>query len=181
MANATLVILPPTATQLEYAWEERLVHLEHDLIQKQSIAGYYSTLGGGYFMTRRLQTARTLAQEQKRVALVLGNKEMYYKCTINQAYSEIYGGHFKTARLHILQVWIALAQEAPFDEKEVLQNMCRSAMWFRQQVRDARRHVTRQPAECRLVDDFSRIRVVQDQSTQQDLQTVAPSFARTKV
>ena len=166
-------------SKLEYAWEERLIHLEHDRIQKQSIAGLYSTLGGGYFMTRRLQTANTLAARQKRIAAVLGNKEMYYKCTINQAYSEIYRGRFRMARIHILQVWVALAHETQFDEKQVLQNMCRSCMWFRKQVRDARRHVA--PGVSRLVDDFSRIRVVQDQSSHQDLQAVAPSLARVKV
>lgn len=165
--STTLVILPPREVNVEYAWEERMIRLEHDLIRAQSIAGLYSTLGGGYFMTRRLQTANTLAREQKRIALLLGNKEMYYKCTINQAYNEIYAGRFKSARMHILQVWVALAHEKHFDEKQVLQNMCKSAMLFRRRVREARRMVPK--GNCRLVDDFSRIRVVQDQSAHHDL------------
>ena len=173
----TTLILPESEARLGYSWEERLILLEHDMIRAQSIAGLYSTLGGGYFMTRRLQTANALAREQKRVALLLGNKEMYYKCTINQAYSEIYRGRFKMARMHILQVWVALANEKHFDEKEVLQNMCRSAMLFRKRVRMARREVPEK--RCALVDDFSRIRVVQDQSSQDDLR-VAP-FVRAKI
>lgn len=119
----TVIILPPTISILEYSWEERLIHLEHNLIRAQSMAGLYSTLGGGYFMTRRLQTATKLAKEQMRLAVVLGNKEMYYKCIINQAYNEIYRGSFRAAKRHILQAWVALAYEKHFEEKIVLQNM----------------------------------------------------------
>lgn len=173
--HCTILIVPSTTVKPVYSWEERLICLEHDLIRAQSVAGLISTLGGGYFMTRRLQTANMLAREQQRIALMLGNKEMYYKCTINQAYNEIYAGRFKAARLHILQVWAALAKEKHFDEKVVLQNMCKSAMLFRKRVRDARREVppTVNGKMARVVDDFSRIRVVDDQSSHHDL-TIAP-------
>mmetsp|Transcript_5150 Transcript_5150/g.10499 ORF Transcript_5150/g.10499 Transcript_5150/m.10499 type:complete len:305 (-) Transcript_5150:194-1108(-) len=178
--KCTILIVPSILTNLAYSWEERLIGLEHNLIRAQSVAGLISTLGGGYFMTRRLQTANTLAREQQRIALLLGNKEMYYKCIINQAYNEIYGGHFKLARLHILQVWMALANEKHFDERPVLQNMCRSAMLFRKRVRDARHQMPVVNGNAaRVVDDFSRIRVVQDRSSHHDLK-VTP-LARAKI
>ena len=177
--KCTILILPSILAKLEYSWEERLIGLEHDLIRAQSMAGLISTLGGGYFMTRRLQTANTLAREQQRIARILGNKEMYYKCIINQAYNEIYGGHFKLAKFHIWQAWIALANEKHFDDKVVLQNMCKSAMLFRRRVRDMRRKVPVVNGGVALVDDFSRIRVVEDQSSHHDLK-VAP-LARAKL
>lgn len=168
--TSAILILPPVHQNIEYAWEERVIRLEHDRIRAQSVAGFYSTLGGGFFMTRRLQTANALAREQQRIALILGNKEMYYKCTINQAYNCIYGGHFQQARHLILQAWIALAHEKYFDDKLVLQNMCRSAMLFRKRVRAASRHIpVYNGGDSSMVDDFSRIRVVADQSSHDDL------------
>lgn len=177
--KCTILILPPIHDNIEYTWEERVILLEHDRIRAQSVAGFYSTLGGGYFMTRRLQTATALAREQQRIAVVLGNKEMYYKCTINQAYNHIYAGNFKRARQLIVQAWIALAHEKHFDEKVILQNMCYSAMLFRKRVRMASRQIPAliNEASSRLVDDFSRIRVVEDQSSHDDL-AVGP-LART--
>jgi hypothetical protein len=190
----TVVIIPPTISNVEYTWEERLIHLEHHMIRAQSMAGLYSTLGGGYFMTRRLQTATKLAQEQMRLALVLGNREMYYKCIINQAYSEIYRGKFQTAKRHIVRAWIGLAYEKHFDEKMVLQNMCKSAMWFRKQVRtiahQQKKGLLPSPTKGQshgktnkedydlIVDDFSRVRVVADQSSHQDL--LVPPFVSSR-
>jgi hypothetical protein len=167
-----LLIIPPTLAHLEYPWEERLIRLEHDLIRAQSIAGLYSTLGGGYFMTRRLQTATALARQQQRIAMLLGDKEMYYKCDINQAYSAIHSGHFGRAKRLIVQVWTALAHERRFDEKEVLQKMCQSAMLFRKRVRQVSLEVP--PAVSADLDDFSRFRVVEDRSSCEDLVTTAP-------
>jgi hypothetical protein len=179
---STLLIIPPTWAKLEYQWEERLIRLEHDLIRAQSIAGLYSTLGGGYFMTRRLQTATALARQQQRISLLLGDKEMYYKCDINQAYSAIHSGNFGRAKRLIVQVWTALAHETRFHEKEVLQKMCQSAMLFRKRVRQVSREVP--PAgstgPSRVVDDFSRFRVVEDQSSREDLVATAPLERATK-
>lgn len=178
--ECTILIVPSTIKKVEFSWEERLIGLEHNLIRAQSVAGLISTLGGGYFMTRRLQTANALAREQQRIAVLLGNKEMYYKCIINQAYNEIYGGRFKLAKFHILQVWMALANEKHFDEKLVLQNMCKSAMLFRQRVRKSNRQIPTDGGKgSRMVDDFSRIRVVRDQSSHRDL-TITP-FAHAKI
>jgi hypothetical protein len=70
-----LFIQPPKimipAARFEYYWETTLIHLEHRLILAQSLAGLYSTLGGGCHMTRRMSTAIVLAQQQQRMALIL--------------------------------------------------------------------------------------------------------------
>lgn len=68
-----LYIQPPRTTSLhfEYLWENKLIHLEHKLILATSMAGLYSTLGGGCFMTRRMSTAILLARQQQRMALIL--------------------------------------------------------------------------------------------------------------
>jgi hypothetical protein len=77
-----LVIQPPKITpslHFEYHWEKLLIHLEHRLILAQSLAGLYSTLGGGCFMTRRMSTAIVLAQQQQRMALILNVSSIMIK------------------------------------------------------------------------------------------------------
>lgn len=161
--HVRIALQPPSITLLETSWEGRLIHFEHQLIQAQTIAGYLSTLGGGYFMCHHFSTAVGLAREQQRMAKILNDSSMYYKCLINTAYNYIYAGQFDLANQVIDGVLASLVRERPLDT-QVLYNMCRSARLFGKRVqRWARQHHERRLSKT--VDDFARIRLVQDAST----------------
>ena len=159
-----LWIQPPTrGTPIETVWEGRLIQWEHHLLQASSLAAYFATLGGGFFLCRHLKTALQLAVQQQRMAVLLGDTGMYYRCLVNQAYNYIYAGYFRAARRILKQVQEAASSPQSISDKEVLVQMCQSAVLFCRRVRKARQTpVTEQSALVK--DDLYRIRMVQDQS-----------------
>jgi hypothetical protein len=165
--NLSVWILPTTLPIIEYSFESRLVRWEHDLIRAQTMAGYLATLGGGYFMCHHFATAVTLARQQQRVAAVLGDSEMFYKCSINQAYNYAYAGKFKVAKLLLVSVYQRLQRDKPL-EQQLLQNMVVSALLFCKRVRA---HYLRNQnlVQRGMLDDFARVRVVRDVSTCEDV------------
>lgn len=165
-------LLPPLLTCLEYAWEQRLIHWEHTLIQAQSLAGWYSTLGGGYFMTHHASTAILLAYQQQRAAAILGDTTMMLKCTINMAYDCIACGYFRPARTLMRQVERILDKNDIHKDAVVLRNMCRAAHLFSRRVQQwARKQQdnAHQGKHKGLRDDFYRIRIVTDRSSVHDI------------
>jgi Domain of unknown function (DUF4807) len=122
------------STGLEKAWESRLIHWENQLVQAQTAAGFLSTLGGAYFLCHHLTSACVLAQQQRRLALVLNDPSMYYKCCVNQAYNLIYGGRFRFAHRLLRQVEQRVrdhaAHELGEESRTVILNMCQSAKQF---------------------------------------------------
>jgi Domain of unknown function (DUF4807) len=129
------------STLLEKSWESRLIQWENQLIKAQTAAGFLSTLGGAYFMCHHLTSACVLAQQQRRLALVLNDPSMYYKCCINQAYNLIYGGRFRFAHRLLRQVGKRVrdhaAHELGEDSRTVILNMCQSAKQFGKRVERA--------------------------------------------
>jgi len=115
-----------------------------------------------------------MAEEQSRLALVLGHSTMFYKCLIYQAYNYVYNAQFDAARNLIRRV-----------EREstdpVIRQMCGSALLFcdrvskmahvlRQAEDEKEGHKTpRERRQYRLVDDLARIRLVKDRSSQDDM------------
>ena len=185
-----LWIQPPTVTRVDHLLSGLLIRWEHRFIQAQSLAGYIATLGGGFFLCHHFSTAILLAQQQQRLAVLLNDERMYYACSVNQAYSCIYNGKFRTAQSILRQV---LADGAPADP--VLVKMCRSAQLFGRRMRRASRSKQlvggrnssssaasdaaatpstgdgggEDNANNKNVDDFQRIRVVRDKSRKDDL------------
>jgi len=189
-------------SRLEYTWEERLIHWEHQLMLAQSLAGYFSTLGGGYFMTHHVKTAFLLAIQQQRMAAFLGNHEMVLKCQINMAYDLISCGMFSWAKILIHQVQIAnnsysndhnnnssAKTHTGFKYDVVIDNMCKSALvhsrrvrkWAQRQQQEQqqqheqrleRQHVENSTTTCKSScrDDYYRIRIIQDRSSEKDIQ-----------
>jgi len=158
-------IQPPTITPLEYYFMSLMIKWEHERIQAESLAGYIATLGGGFFMCHHWSTAVRLAQQQQRLAAYLGDTEMYYKCLINQAYNYIHAGRFRTAN-RLVKLVLQAVQQGPHED-EVLVKMCYSARLFGKRVRKAA--VKNDQESHSTVDDFARIRLVQDQSKDADL------------
>lgn len=159
-SHMLFVFVPSPMAKLEYFFEERLIHLERKLILAQSLAGFFATIGGGYFMCHHWKTALQLARQQQQMAIFLGDSSMFYKCLVNQAYNYIYAGKFKRARqlLHRIEI------EAPHDP--VLLKMCYSARLLSARVKKAK--LFRDGQISSNVDDFARIRLVDDKSTTTD-------------
>lgn len=179
----SLLILPHWIVRLESSQEQRFIHYENQLIRAQSMAGFLSTLGGGFFLCHHWRTAVAMAQQQQHMARVLGDTNMYFKCLIHQAYNYIYAGHFRHAQRLLLHVRHAVAQERP-SEEPVLVNMVASAWLFggrvqrfaRQQRRAHRRRTPLDPdtprartAYSKTMDDYGRIRVMKDESSRDDI------------
>lgn len=158
-----LWIQPPLETRIEPYFSGLLIKYEHELMQASSLAAYFATLGGGFFLCRHLQTALTLARQQQRMAVFLGDYGMYYRCLLNQAYNYIYSGYFQVANQLIAQVRVAATELLKSDA--VLLQMCASARLFSKRVRKARQTpVTKEQQQQLTKDDLYRIRMVQDQS-----------------
>ncbi len=60
-----------------------------------------STLGGGHFLCRQLNKALILARFSAEMAEFAGDDALRVKCRLNEAYSLIWAGRYKTAR-HII-------------------------------------------------------------------------------
>jgi hypothetical protein len=168
--NARKIVLwiqPPLETHIEPYFSGLLIKYEHEFMQAQSLAAYFATLGGGFFLCRHLQTALTLARQQQRMAVFLGDTGMYYRCLINQAYNYIYAGHFKVANQLIKQVRAAATATTLLKRDDVLIGICASARLFSKRVRKARQTpVTKEQQKQSLMtkDDLYRIRMIEDQS-----------------
>ena len=173
LRRIVLWIQPPSTTHVEYLFAGLLIRWESRFIQAQSLAGFIATLGGGFFLCHHFSTAILLAKQQQRLAVLLNDESMYYACAVNQAYSCIYNGKFRTARSILRQVMEAITS-GDHDADPVLVKMCRSARFFERRMRRASRSKLLQSTTPRgdddeNVDDFQRIRVVRDKSRVDDL------------
>jgi hypothetical protein len=147
--NLTLWLQPSLTTQLENAFESRLIAWEHRLIKAQTIAAYLATLGGGFFMCHHFSTAVTMAVEQQQMAIIINDSEMYFKCIINRAYNYIHSGRFATAK------------------RVTLLAMCEAALFFNKRCKKAAKVADR--SLSKTVDDFARIRLQKDASSADDI------------
>jgi hypothetical protein len=165
-------IQPPTTTYFHRGFTELLVTWEHQMIQYQTMAGWLSTLGGGYFFCRHLSTALTLAKKQLKVALLMGDYNMAYKCVINQAYSYIYAGYFPMALKTVDSIDELNKKVDTRPLEPVIVSMQASARLFCKRFRKASKKLNAAPKGTEgkaehppmTTDDYQRIRIVQDQS-----------------
>ena len=156
-------IQPPPSTYFNTFFTCTMVAWEHQMIMYQSLAAWFSTLGGGHFFCRHLSTAVGLARLQRRVALLMGDYNMAYKCTINEAYSYIYAGMFEMALKTIDSVGPLNQQVDIHPLDSVIVNMCKSARLFCKRVRNASKKLasSKTQQEAMTFDDYQRIRVIQ--------------------
>lgn len=166
-------IEPPSTTHFHTYFARALVTLENQMILYQTRAAWISTLGGGYFFCRHLTTALRLAQQQLKVALLMGDYNMAYKCIINQAYSYIYAGRFSTAMKTIDSINVLNRKVDVHPLELVIINMQKSAKLFCRRFHKASKKLeavnqNSNRAPPLTSDDYQRIRIVQDQSRTKD-------------
>mmetsp|Transcript_20505 Transcript_20505/g.36995 ORF Transcript_20505/g.36995 Transcript_20505/m.36995 type:complete len:443 (+) Transcript_20505:22-1350(+) len=145
---------PPSTSPLSL-FTLRLICHENTLIQLTSLSAYISTLGGGFFLCQYLSTAISLARQQCFIALIRGDRDMAFKCRINEGYCYIHGGKLNKGKKVIRRVLenvtrLQLEQglesendllphhtkEKELSELTVIRNMCLSALRFANQIRD---------------------------------------------
>lgn len=154
-----ILLLPYSQTKISYTFAGYLIAWEHRILRAQSMNGYISTLGGGFFLCHHFQTAIRLAQEQQRLAILSQRPDVYWTGWIHQAYSHIYAGHFRTA-ITILRTVHNANRHHP-----TLGAMCQSARLQCKRMKRAALAST----PSKTMDDWMRIRVVRDQSKEDDL------------
>lgn len=147
-------ILPPNKTPVDYDFSGRLIHLEHIWLQMQTLSAYFATLGGGFFLCRRLSTAIQLARRQRWVATWMGDHAMADRCTLNEAYNYLHAGQFHVA----FAMLKALKASARARNDIVLFNMCKSARLLGKRMKRAGKRGAN--AARNTVDDYQRIRIV---------------------
>ena len=157
-------IQPPSYTFYQTDFSRTLIAWEHTMILYQSLAAWISTLGGGYFYCRHMKTAVALARQQRQIAFLMGDYNMAYKCTINEAYGYIYAGKFSTA-LQTIDYIDVLHKRVDTQAKldTTIRSMCQSARLFCMRVRKASKKLKASPKHqpARTFDDYLRIRVIQ--------------------
>ncbi len=147
-------ILPTDKTPVDYDFSGRLIHYEHIWLQMQTLSAYYATLGGGYFLCRRLSTAIQLARQQRWVATWMRDYAMADRCTLNEAYNYLHAGQFGVA----FAMLKALKANARARNDVVLFNMCKSARLLGKRMKQAGKRGAN--AARNTVDDYQRIRIV---------------------
>jgi len=156
-------IIPPRVTCIanDCLFVSLLIRWEHMLIQMQSMIAWISTLGGGYFLCRHLETAVRMARQQRYLALWLGDEKMADRCTLNEAFNYIHAGQFEVA----LRLIRAVKRSSEQRDDDLTVRMCQSALLFCHRVRTANKHETEHGnRNDTTTDDFQRIRIVQDRS-----------------
>jgi predicted small secreted protein len=148
-------ILPPCTQEIDYDFSGRLIYYEHLFLQAQTLAAWYATLGGGYFLCHRLSTAIQLARRQRRVAEWMGDEGMADRCTLNEVYNYLHAGHFRIA----FSMLKALQASAQVRQDAVLWAMCNTARLFGRRMRRAGKRLTSQASS--VDDDYQRIRIVE--------------------
>ena len=164
--NSDVVVLPPTQTRLSLAWNMRLLHWESIHVKVQTLTAWVSTLGGGYFLCRHLDTAVQLARQQRFLATWIGDETMADRCTINEAFNYIHAGQFQVASRLVSRVERSAARRG--DQRTV--RICEAAKLFSQRVEQSAKYQTTQRDDT--LDDYQRIRiVVRDRSGRQPRST----------
>lgn len=143
----------------EKIFTSALVRQENLNIRLQTLNGFVATMGGGYFLCRFLSTAVKLARYQRRIALLLDDKQLAMKCTVNEAYNYIHAGQVKKAKILLRQT----KRQAKMRGYKIILGMCKSAKWFATQVEKASlREIDLQNGRQATQDDLLRIRIQRD-------------------
>lgn len=143
----------------EKIFTSALVRQENLNIRLQTLNGFVATMGGGYFLCRFLSTAVKLARYQRRIALLLDDKQLAMKCTVNEAYNYIHAGQVKEAKILLRQT----KHQAKMRGDKIILGMCKSAKWFATQVEKASlKEIDLKNGRQATQDDLLRIRIQRD-------------------
>ena len=138
----------------ERLFSSRLIRMQNNFIQLQTLNAYLSTMGGGYFMCRHLNRSIQIARQQCQVALSLGNIPLALKCRLNEAYNYIFGNQLQKAFQTIEGVYQFIKKKQKWkaqrfshvdhpDDMEyvILLRMCRSAKLFGTRVQKEQKFI----------------------------------------
>ena len=158
--NIIIYLIPSMVAHPDPIFTSLVLHVEHAMIQLQTLTAWYATLGGGYFFCRRLTHSLALARQQRLVALHIGNSSMARQCSINESYNLIYAGRFGQA----LKVLGQLELEATLKDDKVIVRQCQAARLLTHRLKKMARRLKRYHATEKkhaTVDDYQRIRIVE--------------------
>ncbi|CAM9183765.1 unnamed protein product [Laminaria digitata] len=132
------LICHPLVTMVpDIRWCLRLIGQAKATASLMNANAKLSTLGGGYFLTRQVGQAISLARTQSEVAMALGDLQLAGKCRINEAYNYIWMGRYIEARC-IIRTQV-LASRAVHDEE--LENVATIASRFLRRSKKANRRL----------------------------------------
>lgn len=120
------------------AWSRRMVSLAHGLEAAQHTNAYISTMGGGYFMCKRIGEARKMALLQAKVAAMSGDTQSLSTTAIHLIYNTIALGDFDEAEAAIGAATRAVEAEAQRSSSKrvgVHESMLRGASYYLAQLR----------------------------------------------
>jgi hypothetical protein len=169
--KVTLILQPPTISHLDSTFAGIIVKTEHSMLRLQTMTAWLSTLGGGYFLCKRLDVSLRLARQQRFFALQSGNISMVRQCSVNEAYNLIYAGRFEGAKrvLTELEDSIRSASKRSGEQEEgsVTLRQCEAARLLAKQLkkfakRGLKGYRTFEKGEKHAIDDYQRIRIVED-------------------
>lgn len=107
-------------------WSSRLLRLVKVVSMLHTANSYVSTLGGGYFLCRRIGPALALARLQMLVARAMGDPRLEARCWVHIAYSLVQAGKFRSASLVIR--YVAVVAKHTSVEDPTLATMAHAAM-----------------------------------------------------
>mmetsp|Transcript_21441 Transcript_21441/g.34512 ORF Transcript_21441/g.34512 Transcript_21441/m.34512 type:complete len:220 (+) Transcript_21441:1-660(+) len=166
-----LYIVPaPRTTFLDTTFTSLVLRHERTLLKKQTLTAWMATLGGGYFFIKQLSKSLQLARQQRLLALQIGNEAMARHCLLNEAYNLIYAGKFDEARrvLTTLEKFV-VSKRNILEEDEIQRTLrqCHAARLFCRRLKKLSRRLgkyhTGNASENHTMDDFQRVRIVQEQ------------------
>jgi hypothetical protein len=158
--NTIVYLKAPVVVHPDPIFTAVVLQVEHSMLKLQTLTAWYATLGGGYFLCKRLSHSLILARQQRLVALHIGNTVMARQCSINECYNLIYAGHFRLA-LKVLDE-LELEVSSSTDDK-VTQRQCQAARSLAHLMKKMAKRLKRYHATEKThatVDDYQRIRIV---------------------
>eukprot|EP00948_MAST-09A_sp_MAST-9A-sp1_P003929 g3929.t1 len=86
-------------------WSYRLITLLKRHVSLITASAFISTMGGGYFLCKKIDSAMLMAQKQSQIAILLQNRDLFLQCQLHLAYSSTQCGKFAQAEqiFHFVQ------------------------------------------------------------------------------
>lgn len=136
-------------------WSYRISHILNMQIALKTLNAYVSTLGGGYFLCRKIDEAEHMAERQLRIAIMLGDPVLAGQCRIHLVYNCIQRGLLREAKRRLKLEWM-IAHKLSSD---TLKSIVRAAwVYIRKLTRI--KPVLRRHGNKQTIDDLARQRFV---------------------
>lgn len=166
----TLILQPPTISHLDPIFAAVILKTEHSMLRLQTLTAWLSTLGGGYFFCKRLNVSLQMARQQRMLALKIGNISMARQCSVNEAYNLIYAGRFQEGKRVLKELEDSIRSASRRGDKEdgsVTLRQCEAARLLAKRLKQVSKrglkgYHTNEKGEKHAIDDYQRIRIVED-------------------